>query len=83
MVTDKAKVAALGKNRGFLLSRTVIEAEYELTGDAIAMRDLHEVTFRDAGPVQRAQHEKAMDQPFLVTHLHWRRPHRDAAEQTN
>jgi hypothetical protein len=82
VIADQTKIAALRKNRGFLLSRTVLEAEYELTRDAIAMHDLREVAFRNGIPVKRAQHEKAMNQTFPVAHFQ-RRCRQDAAEETS
>src|ERR1700722_5322851 len=83
VIADEAKVSALRKNRGFLLSRAVLESEYEMIGDAIATRDLHQVALRDGGPVHCAHHEKAMDQPFLVTHGYGSSRHRGAVEKTS
>src|ERR1700677_1938922 len=83
MIADETKVAALGKNRGLLLSRTILEAKYELTGDAIATRHLHQVPLRDGSTVNRAQQEKAMDQPFLVTYRYGSSRRRGAAKKTS
>jgi hypothetical protein len=44
--------------------------EHQSAGHTIAMSDLDQITIGEGVALQRAEHEKAVDQPFQVTHGH-------------
>ena len=68
VIGDEPEVAALRKNGGFLLPRTVFEAEVELSCDLVAASHLGQVAGSDRDAIQRAEHQKAVNQAFFVAH---------------
>src|ERR1700722_3615622 len=67
------EVAALRKNSRFLLPRTILEAEGDLSRDLIAVSDLGQVSGCDWDALHRAEYQKAMNQACSVTHRDRRR----------
>jgi hypothetical protein len=82
VIGDEPEVAALRKNGGFLLPRTVFEAERELSCDLIAASHLGQVAGSDRDAIQRAEHQKAVNKALSVAHRDRRRGRRNAGKNT-
>jgi hypothetical protein len=78
MGAGETEVAMLGIDGRLVADRAVLEVEYQPCGDALAMRDLDEITIGESFSRRRAQHKKTMDSnpPCSERRLdrqHWRR----------
>jgi hypothetical protein len=59
------------------MERPVLKPEHQSAGHPITMSDLNQITVGKGVALQRAQHEKAVDQSFQVAHDHRRRRQRN------
>lgn len=73
VIGDEPEAGALRKNRSFLLSRTIFEAEYDLSSDLIAASDLGQVTCRDCDAIHRTEYQKTVNEAFSVANRDRRR----------
>lgn len=81
MGAEETEVAMLGIDGRLVADRAVLEVEYQPCGDALAIRDLDEITIGESFSRRRAQHKKTMDQALRVANGDWIRQHWRRLEQ--
>ena len=70
MIGEQSKRVILGKDRGLIVERAILEMEHDFTRDLVILNCLNQVTRSEDLAVKRTEHKKSVRYTLAVADSH-------------